>query len=412
MTGTQKSEIDLDLLPAILAAEARGEPIRPEDAELLRRAEQDDPELRGEAPLWAAIGRLGDARGDGRELSDAAMLQQVLARARLGPGGARVEPHAARLDPRGARLGPGGARVEPHAARLDPRGARVEAAPESTARLRAAPRPMLRRGIAGSLAGVAVAATLLAALAAELFDGPAQAPPPTPSETLDPSGARRTVLSLPTLSVPEAPPPGAGAPTGKPSPGAGEPSPGAGAPSSGADAPSGEPPPGASAPAAEPSPGAGAPTGEPATASAASARDRAQQPPRPRAEEPATGPQALLLRAQTQLGQGKSAEANASYRALLAQYPASPEARAALVSLGQIALHQGKAAEALGYFDRYLAGAGGPLAAEARVGRVQSLRRLGRAADERAAIADFLARHGESVHAPRLRARLSELGGG
>ncbi|WP_437546339.1 tetratricopeptide repeat protein [Sorangium sp. So ce367] len=388
MTGTQKSEIDLDLLPAILAAEARGEPIRPEDAELLRRAEQDDPELRGEAPLWAAIGRLGDARGDGRELSDAAMLQQVLARARLEPGGARFEPRAARLDPRGARF---------------------EAAPESTARLRAAPRPMLRRGIAGSLAGVAVAATLLAALAAELFDGPAQAPPPAPSgsETLDPSGARRTVLSLPTLSVPEAPPPGAGAPAGEPSPGAGEPSRGAGALAPGAA----EPPPGANASAAEPSPGAGAPTGEPATASAVGARDRAQQAPRPRAEEPAAGPQALLLRAQTQLGQGKSAEANASYRALLAQYPASPEARAALVSLGQIALHQGKAAEALGYFDRYLAG-GGPLAAEARVGRVQSLRRLGRAADERAAIADFLARHGESVHAPRLRARLSELGGG
>ncbi|WP_437974982.1 tetratricopeptide repeat protein [Sorangium sp. So ce295] len=385
MTGTQKSEIDLDLLPAILAAEARGAPIRPEDAELLRRAEQDDPELRGEAPLWAAIGRLGDAHGDGRELSDAAMLQQVLARARLGPGGARLDS--------------GGARFEPRAARLDPRGARFEAAPESTARLRAAPRPMLRRGIAGSLAGVAVAATLLAALAAELFDGPAQPPAPSGSETLDPSGARRTVLSLPTLSVPEAPPPGAGAP----SPGAGEPSPGAGALA-----------PGAGAPSAEPPPGTGAPTGEPATASTSSAvgaRDRAQQPPRPRAEEPAAGPQALLLRAQTQLGQGKSAEANASYRALLAQYPASPEARAALVSLGQIALHQGKAAEALGYFDRYLAG-GGPLAAEARVGRVQSLRRLGRAADERAAIADFLARHGESVHAPRLRARLSELGGG
>ncbi|WP_441290704.1 tetratricopeptide repeat protein [Sorangium sp. KYC3313] len=387
MTGTQKSEIDLDLLPAILAAQARGEPIRPEDAELLRRAEQDDPELRGEAPLWAAIGRLGDARGDGRELSDAAMLQQVLARARLGPGGARVEPRAGRLDPRGAR---------------------AEAAPESTERLRAAPRPMLRRGIAGSLAGVAAAATLLAALAAELFDGPAQAPAPSGSETLDPSGARRTVLSLPTLSVPQAPPPGAGAPAGEPSPGAGEPSPGAGAPSSGAGEPAGEPPPGASAPAADPSPGAG----ELAAAGAAGARDRAQQPPRPRAEEPAAGPQALLLRAQSQLGQGKSAEANASYRALLAQYPASPEARAALVSLGQIALHQGKAAEALGYFDRYLAGAGGPLAAEARVGRVQSLRRLGRAADERAAIADFLARHGESVHAPRLRARLSELGGG
>lgn len=391
MTGTQKSEIDLDLVPAILAAEARGEPIRPEDVELLRRAEQDDPELRSEAPLWAAIGRLGDTRGDGRELSDAAMLQQVLARARVELGGARLDPRAARADARGAR---------------------VEAAPESTARLRAAPRPMLRRGIAGSLAGVAVAATLLAALAAELFDGPAQAPAPSESEALDPSGARRTVLSLPTLSLPEAPPPGVGAPAVEPSPGTGEPSPGAGALSPGAGAPTGEPPPGASAPAAEPSPGAGAPTGEPAAAGAVGARDRAQQPPRPRAEEPAGGPQALLLRAQAQLGQGKSAEANAAYRALLAQYPASPEARAALVSLGQIALHQGKAAEALGYFDRYLAGAGGPLAAEARVGRVQSLRRLGRAADERAAIADFLARHGESVHAPRLRARLSELGGG
>ncbi|MDC0684093.1 tetratricopeptide repeat protein [Sorangium atrum] len=392
MTGTQKSEIDLDLVPAILAAEARGEPIRPEDAELLRRAEQDDPELRSEAPLWAAIGRLGDARGDGRELSDAAMLQQVLARARLEPGGARLEPRGARVDARGARL---------------------EAAPESTARPRAAPRPMLRRGIAGSLAGVAVAATLLAALAAELFDEPAHAPPTAPSgnEALDPSGARRTVLSLPTLSVPEAPPPGAGAPTAEPSPGAGALSPGTGAPSPDAGAPTAEPPSGASAPAAEPSPGAGAPTGEPAAASAVGARDRAQPPPRPRAEEPATGPQALLLRAQAQLGQGKSAEANAAYRALLAQHPGSPEARAALVSLGQIALHQGKAAEALGYFDRYLAGAGGPLAAEARVGRVQCLRRLGRAADERAAIADFLARHGESVHAPRLRARLSELGG-
>ncbi|HTN85327.1 MAG TPA: hypothetical protein VL242_16630, partial [Sorangium sp.] len=85
MTATPESEIDLDRLPAILAAEARGEPIGPEDAELLRRAEQDDPELRGEAPLWAALGKLGDPRGEGRELSDAAMLQRVLARAHGEP---------------------------------------------------------------------------------------------------------------------------------------------------------------------------------------------------------------------------------------------------------------------------------------------------------------------------------------
>ncbi|WP_437576200.1 tetratricopeptide repeat protein [Sorangium sp. So ce887] len=330
MTGTQKPEIDLDRLPAIFAAEARGKPIRPEDAELLRLAEQEDPELRGEARLWAAIGKLGDERGDGRELSDAALLERVLARAH------------------------------------------VEPAPRSTAR----PRPTLRRGLAGTIAGVAVAATLLVALAAELVDGPAQAPPPPApggSEALDPNGAPR-------------------APEGSPAPAPpGEPSPGAGA----AEAPS------------EPPPGAAAVANEPAATGADEARDRAPQPPRPRAE----GPQALLLRAQARLGEGKNAEASAAYRALLAQHPSSPEARAALVSLGQLALHQGKAAEALGHFERYLAGPGGPLAAEARVGRVNCLRRLGRTADERAAIADFLARHGESVHAPRLRARLSELGG-
>ncbi|XXY54367.1 tetratricopeptide repeat protein [Sorangium sp. So ce269] len=344
MTATPKSEIDLDPLPAILAAEARGEPIGPEDAELLRRAEQDDPELRGEAPLWAALGKLGDPRGEGQELSDAAMLQRVLARAHGEP------------------------------------------APASRARPRAAPRPALRRGLAGSIAGVAVAATLLAALAAELIDGPAEAPPPAPSgnETLDPSGAPRAAPGLP-----------APAPPGEPSPGAA------------ADEPAAA---GASAAASEPARGAGAAANAPAAAGGVEARERAPQPPRQGAEEGAMSAEALLVRAQSRLGQGKSAEASAAYRALLAQHPSSPEARAALVSLGQIALQQGKAAEALGYFERYLAGAG-PLAAEARVGRVQCLRRLGRTADERAAIADFLSRHGESVHAPRLRARLAELGG-
>ncbi|WP_437997665.1 tetratricopeptide repeat protein [Sorangium sp. So ce185] len=369
MTGTQKPEIDLDRLPAIFAAEARGEPIRPEDAALLRRAEQEDPELRGEAQLWAAIGKLGDERGAGLELSDAALLERVLARAH------------------------------------------VEPAPRSAARPRAAPRPALRRGVAGTLAGVAAAATLLGALAAELIDGPAHAPPPAPGtgEALAPSSA-------PSAPAPgeDAPSPGAGAapsePPGAPSPGAGAPSPGAGAaPSEPPGAPS--PGAGAAAPPSAPSPRAGSAAGEPAATGAGDARDRAPQPPRPRAEELPIGPEALLLRAQARLGEGKTAEASAAYRALLAQHPSSPEARAALVSLGQIALRQGKPAEALGHFERYLAGPGGPLAAEARVGRVQCLRRLGRAADERAAIADFLSRHGQSVHAPRLRARLSELGG-
>ncbi|MGK4001392.1 tetratricopeptide repeat protein [Sorangium sp. So ce1036] len=344
MTGPQKSEIDVDRLPTLLVTQARGAPLRPEDAALLRRAEEADPDLRVEAQLWAAIGALGDARGDGRELSEAALIERVLARTHGEP------------------------------------------APRSTARPRAAPRPLLRRGVAAAVAGVAVAATLLVALAAELMDGGDEAPPPAPggSEALDPNGAPRVLPGPPSPAPPEEPPPGAGAAAA-------------------------EPPPGAGAAAAEPPPGAGAAASEPADTAVVEARHRAPQPPRPPPEEPAMGAEALLLRAQSRLGQGKTAEALAAYRALLARHPESPEARAALVSLGQIALRQGKAAEALGHFERYLAG-GGPLAAEARIGRVQCLRRLGRTADERAAIAEFLARHGDSVHAPRLRARQTELG--
>ncbi|WP_437926343.1 tetratricopeptide repeat protein [Sorangium sp. So ce291] len=408
MTATPKSEIDLDRLPAILAAQVRGEPIGPDDAELLRRAEQEDPELRGEAPLWAALGKLGDPRGDGRELSDAALLQQVLARAHGEP------------------------------------------APASRPRPRAAPRQALRRGLAGSIAGVAVAATLLAALAAELIDGPAEAPPPAPSgnEVLDPSGAPRAAPGLPAPAPPAEPSPGAandgpaaagaanepaaagaandgpaaagaanepaaaGAANEPAAAGAANEPAAAGAANEPAAAGAANEPAaaGASAAASEASRGAGAAANGPAAAGGVEARERAPQPPRQGAEEGSMSAEALLVRAQSRLGQGKSAEASAAYRALLAQHPSSPEARAALVSLGQIALQQGKAAEALGYFERYLAGAG-PLAAEARVGRVQCLRRLGRTADERAAIADFLSRHGESVHAPRLRARLAELGG-
>jgi hypothetical protein len=43
---------------------------------------------------------------------------------------------------------------------------------------------------------------------------------------------------------------------------------------------------------------------------------------------------------------------------------------------------------------------------EARLGRIQALRRLGRTGDELAAIRDFLARYPDSVHAPRLQNRL------
>jgi hypothetical protein len=135
---------------------------------------------------------------------------------------------------------------------------------------------------------------------------------------------------------------------------------------------------------------------------------RAPQPPSEPPRAPPASADDLLRRAQVLLGAGRTAEAVEIYRELVARYPGSAEARAALVSLGRLALDQGRSAEALGHFDRYLSGPG-PLGEEARYGRIEALRRLGRPADEGAAIDDFLRRHPGSVHAERLRARLESL---
>ena len=122
-------------------------------------------------------------------------------------------------------------------------------------------------------------------------------------------------------------------------------------------------------------------------------------------EAPAKSADELLGEAQAALAAGRAQEAISTYQALLARYPGSSEARAALVSLGRLSLSGGSAASALGYFDRYLASGGGALVIEARYGRIQALQQLGRAGEAQAAIDDFLARHGDSVYATRLRER-------
>ncbi|MDC0745326.1 tetratricopeptide repeat protein [Polyangium mundeleinium] len=111
----------------------------------------------------------------------------------------------------------------------------------------------------------------------------------------------------------------------------------------------------------------------------------------------------LLGEAQAALAAGRTRDAITTYQTLLARYPESTEARAALVSLGRLSLAGGNAGSALGFFDRYLASGGGALAIEARYGRIQALQQLGRAGEAQAAIDDFLARHGDSVFATRLR---------
>ncbi|MDI3288199.1 tetratricopeptide repeat protein [Polyangium sp. 15x6] len=111
----------------------------------------------------------------------------------------------------------------------------------------------------------------------------------------------------------------------------------------------------------------------------------------------------LLGEAQAALAAGRTRDAITTYQTLLARYPESSEARAALVSLGRLSLAGGSATSALGYFDRYLASGGGALVIEAHYGRIQALQQLGRAGEAQAAIDDFLTRHGDSVYATRLR---------
>lgn len=116
----------------------------------------------------------------------------------------------------------------------------------------------------------------------------------------------------------------------------------------------------------------------------------------------------LLARARELRAKGRYAEAAATYRKLLALHPRSDQARAAVVSLGELQLSQlGKPEAALSSFDTYLK-SGGALAQEARYGRIRALRKLGRLGDERSAIEAFLRDYPRSVQAAALRSRLSE----
>lgn len=133
---------------------------------------------------------------------------------------------------------------------------------------------------------------------------------------------------------------------------------------------------------------------------------------------PATKPRAgtssaeLLREARGLLRAGELNAAAGKYAELVRAHPSSPEARSSLLSLAELELeHLGNAAAALEYADKYLASGGGPLAPEARETRVRALRSLGRRADERAAIAEYLQAYPDSLRAPALGKRLSELGG-
>jgi len=114
-------------------------------------------------------------------------------------------------------------------------------------------------------------------------------------------------------------------------------------------------------------------------------------------------PAELLAQARVLRGAGRYADAAATYQRLLRAHPRSAEARAALVSLGELQLSQlAEPAAALRSFDAYLAG-GGSLAQEARYGRIRALQQLGRSEAARDATAAFLRDYPGSAQARSLR---------
>ena len=114
----------------------------------------------------------------------------------------------------------------------------------------------------------------------------------------------------------------------------------------------------------------------------------------------------MLASARTFRAQGNASGAADAYRRLMAVHPKSAEARAALLSLAELQLGPlGDPSGALRSYDSYLRSGGGGLSQEASYGRIQALRRLGRAAEERAAVDAFVKAYPNSVQARALKNR-------
>jgi len=113
--------------------------------------------------------------------------------------------------------------------------------------------------------------------------------------------------------------------------------------------------------------------------------------------EPAArlSPDDLVTEAHAQRKAGEFEAAATTYELVISRFPSSAAARNSLVALGQMELSaMRRPAEALAHFEDYLIAApSGPLAAEARVGSVRALARLGRPARLIEAASDYLARH-------------------
>ncbi len=132
-----------------------------------------------------------------------------------------------------------------------------------------------------------------------------------------------------------------------------------------------------------------------------------------KASKTTTGPFArkLLSKAQERRAVRDWSGAAREYQTLILRYPNSAEARASLISLGQIQLEKlGHPNLALRQFDDYLFSIKkGPLAREALLGKARALKALGQREAEKKALRLFLERYPLAIQAAEVRQRLTAL---
>ena len=152
----------------------------------------------------------------------------------------------------------------------------------------------------------------------------------------------------------------------------------------------------------------------PSEESEQSVTESSEQPraaaPNPVVRKPAAPSAAELFRdANSARRGGDLARARRLYAQLIAVHPSSDEAGLARVSLGRLLLAAGDARGAERELRSYLSTGGGQLSEEALVGQAQSLGRLGRLSEERAAWQRLLSAYPESVYAAQAKQRLAQL---
>jgi TolA-binding protein len=119
---------------------------------------------------------------------------------------------------------------------------------------------------------------------------------------------------------------------------------------------------------------------------------------------------ALLAQADAARQADQSQLAVGLYQAVNRQFPNSPEARIAMLAVGDLLLGLGNPADALTAFDAYLVQVpGGPLTEQALIGRGRSLEKLKHMPGERQVWEALLQRFPGSSYAPTAAKRLDEL---